>query len=111
VARDPGTEAVRRERRRIDLGGERADALERLLELRLELLEKLRRRRRIALDDLSRELHRDRRCGEVLLDAVVERLLDPPPLAVELGEEGCQHPSQFACRHGFPSPNGALASP
>jgi len=79
-------EPVGLQERGVDLVRERPHALERLLDLPLELLQVTACRRRIAVEELQRELDGDGRRDEVLLHAVVERPLDPPALAVELVE-------------------------
>jgi hypothetical protein len=93
-------EPARGEDRRIDRPGERPDSCECFLDLRGQLLERTARGGRVGVEKLPCELERHHRRGEVLLDAVVQRLLDPPALPVEVGEhtesvgprvEGGQH--------------------
>jgi hypothetical protein len=74
------------EDRRIDRPGERPDSIECSLDLRSQLLERTARGGRVGVEKLSCELERHDRRGEILLNAVVQRLLDPPALAVEVGE-------------------------
>src|SRR5262249_27452393 len=79
-------QAARGEDRRIDRPGERAGSLECALELRTQLLEQTARSGRVRVQKLPRELERHPRRGEILLNTVVQRLLDPPALPVEVGE-------------------------
>ena len=73
---------------------------ERFLDLLTQLVEQSARSGRVGVEKLPCELDRHHRRGEILLNAVVQRLLDPPALAVEVGEhvervglrvEGGQH--------------------
>src|SRR5436190_5794688 len=93
-------QAARGKDRRIDRPGERPDSLECSLDLRSQLIEQTARSGRVGVEKLPCELERHHRRGEVLLNAVVQRLLDPAALAVEVGEhvesvglrvEGGQH--------------------
>jgi len=79
-------QAARGEDRRIDRPGERPDSIECSLELRSQLIEQTARSGRVGVEKLPCELERHYRRGEILLNAVVQRLLDPPALAVEVGE-------------------------
>ena len=93
-------QSPRREDRRIDRPGEQSDSSECFLDLRSQLLERIARGSRVGVEKLPCELERDHRRGEILLNAVVQRLLDTPALPVEVGEhtesvgprvEGGQH--------------------
>src|SRR5436190_17847764 len=79
-------QAARGEDRRIDRAGERPDSIECSLDLRSQLLEQTARSGRVGVEKLPRELERHHRRGEILLNAVVQGLLDPPALPVEVGE-------------------------
>lgn len=54
--------------------------------MRSQILELSARSGRIGVEKCPCELERRRRRGEILLNAVVQRLLDPPTFPVELGE-------------------------
>ena len=79
-------QAARGEDRRIDRPGERPHSLECALDLRSQLLEQTARSVRVGVEKLPCELERHHGRGEILLNAVVQRLLDPPALPVEVGE-------------------------
>ena len=79
-------QAARGEDRRIDRPGEHPDSSECFLDLRSQLLERTARSGRVGVEKLACELERHHRRGEILLNAVVQRLLDPPALPVEVGE-------------------------
>jgi len=91
---------ARGEDRRIDRRGEQPDSGECSLDPRSQLLERTARGGRVGVQKLPCELERNHRRGEILLNAVVQSLLDPPALPVEVGEhmesvglpvEGGQH--------------------
>lgn len=79
-------EAAGGEDRRIDGRGQRSYPLDRLLDLFRQLLERTARGGRIRIEQLLCELERDRCRSEILLDAVVQRGLDPPALPIEVGD-------------------------
>ncbi len=76
---------TRGEDRRVDRTGELPHSLECCLDLRSQLLEHTARSGRVRAEKLPGEPERDHRRGEILLNAVVQRLLDPPALSVEVG--------------------------
>lgn len=79
-------QAPRGKDRRIDPCGEQPDSLERGLDLRDQSLEHAARGGLVGVEKLLRELERYHRRGEILLDAVVQGLLDPPAFPVEFRE-------------------------
>jgi len=72
------------EDRRIDRPGERPHSIECSRDLRSQLIEHTARSGRVGVQKIACELERHYRRGEILLNAVVQRLLDPPPLPVEV---------------------------
>ena len=77
---------ARGEDRRIDRPGKLPDSIEGSLDLRTQLLENAASGGRVGVEKLACELERHHRRGQILLHAVVQGLLDPPALAVEVGE-------------------------
>jgi two-component system, cell cycle response regulator DivK len=85
-----GAEGIRQpargEDRRIDRRREPPHSIEGRLDLAGQLLEHAARSGGVGVEQLPCKLEGHRRCGEILLHAVVQRLLDPPALPVEVGE-------------------------
>ena len=72
--------------RGIDRRGQGAHPLERCLDLHAQFLQLTARTRRVGVEKPPYELKREHRRGQILLDAGVQSLLDPPTLPVEVGE-------------------------
>lgn len=77
---------ARGEYRRIDARREGPHSLEGCLNLHAQFLELTARTRRVGVEKLPYELEREHRRGQILLDAGVQSLLDPPALPIEVGE-------------------------
>ena len=77
---------ARGEDRRIHRLGEGPHSIERALDLRSQIFEQAAHHHRVGVEKLACELECNHRRGEILLNAVVQRLLNPTALSVEVGE-------------------------